>query len=509
MKFLKYFLILFFLSGIFHHPLLESFTRSKRFFSSYFKKPTFNKNFFSKFFTKTRQKFRQFRTKFSFRPFTKFKKYAQKPVVKKVTKLTTAAAASMTLKSFIEKAFADEKENIEKSLSYKFAQKKTIEELQEFFNTIGAGWIKDPLFAWQQIIKALKREQIAQKRKDFVGYHTTSTEILLALVLYTELYNEKNNIENKEDFIYLRTFESVKETKNILPLKFLETFFEQKKEFNEQIPWSNKNTPKHLTESLIEKFSDSRAYLFSLSPWLFQLPDYSKEAWTESALTMLKTQKEEKSDVIRQVNRIKAKQNETRIKQITVDLCKTYNISDNSLVFLIDGLINRYTEKLDKYALLQIIFDNKQTTTLDNLKQQVDIKNSKLKFPINPALLYVGYDENNVFPNLYWANTWGRVCYNPEKKLSSEADAYDGPQLYKEMLYGKDIPKNAENGQVRAVITEDILSKRNVKYEIVDLDNSFGNYQNIKKELIEEAKAIIRLYQQPTSIKTPEKQTNQ
>jgi len=455
MKFLKYFLILFFLSGIFHHPLLESFTRSKRFFSSYFKKPTFKSNFFSKFFTKTRQKFRQFRTKFSFRPFTKFKKYAQKPITKKVTTLTTVAAATLTFKKFIETTYPNEKQRVEQSLSYKIAAQKNLKTFQEFCSNIAKDWIKDPDFASKETINALMREQYAQKNGNAVGYHTMQAIIFAVLDLYTKLYNEKNAIENKENFIYLRTFDAVKNTEGIAPMKFLEKLFYES-----------------TAKETFDVTNAARTYIFSMSPWLIQNTE-----WYESALYIPALDPEKLKNII---------------QPILKNICTLHNIENNDCV---NDLMNLFSENVSKNRiLLQVIFDRKTDKPLSTTEYDPN--------KLNLSSIYVGNNEKNIVENLYWAQRFGLPCYLKLYK------SYDGPKMYHEMLYNKNIPKEAEDAQLRAVITKKFLEEGEYRVYDIDLGKNRVDFQNTQKKLITKTKEILQKYQKSSPIKTPEKEIN-
>ena len=433
---------MFFLSGIFHHPSLESFTRSKRFFSSYFKKPTFKSNFFSKFFTKARQKFKNTRKRFSFRSFSFkniFKKYTQKPIAKKVTKLTTVAVATITFESFIKKAFADEKENIEHSLSYKFAQKKTVEELQKYFNQIAVDWIKNPEFAWKTIIEAIEREQKAQKEGNFVAYHAMPERVLDGQAVYTVLYNEINNIPEKKDCVYLRTFNDER--------------------YNKQDLIENLDYMLTLKPDKPDDTNEGRQMLVSLSPFLFQ-SDFS-----ESALG---------------TKRMISRGTDLITFGVVRDICSLYNINN---VECMHEIYNYFQN--NERILLQIVFDKSQNSSVKQLKKINGL---------NPSGFYVGDNSNNIFPNLYWSRWYGIPC---SVKTRSDQTAYNGPELLKKMKSSSAVPKEAEDIQIRLMVTNDFQEKRSYTTHIVNIggDEKLKNYENTQKELVIKVKNIIQKYQ--------------
>lgn len=454
MKFLKYFLILLFVSSIFHHPSLESFARSKRFFSS-FKRPAFKSNFFKNIFANTSKKFKKFRTKFSFARFKNLsKKYTQKPIAKKVTKLTTIAAATMTFKSFVEKAFAQEKEKIEHSLSYKFASVNSIEELQEILPWYAGHRIDDFNFAWQEIIKALIHEEKVQKQGSFVGYHSMPNEIYFALVLYTFLYNEKNNIQNKENFIYLRTFESVEDARKMSSLEL----------------WS-KIIHENRDSAYIDQGSErARTHLFSMSPFLFPQ--------SQSGITNVLSVRAKKGEAEKITSKI--------IKNIS----QMYTEDQNAAKEILELVQNILPKK--PQVLLQLTFHPEEDNELTFFKQR--------SYLISPENIYLGYNKENLVKNVYLSLGGGKPYDWPE-----------AAELFQKLLHNQpigDLKKAKWDGfgfwQFRAVITPEFLQERNYEINIVDIGKDFIDFQNTQKDLVEKAKKILQKHQQPSSIKIPE-----
>lgn len=317
---------------------------------------------------------------------------------------------------------------VKDSLSFKYAQKKSLSELKDFFEKITHYTIADMDFAMKEVTQALEREQIAQEEKKFVGYHSMPTAIFLMLNVYTKLYDKVHNKITPKDFIYLRTFEDISDQTE------LNTFLEN-----------------HLSNPF--KFNDTRdpvgrKHLLSLCPFLFQ-----KEP-EESALN--------RNPLATDVLAI--------MRTILTDILS--NLGLTSLSFSAKSIAQALgsLETLGRRNMvIQFVFRENENYKLNALEE------NKLALPGESKDMYVGYDENHIFPNLYWSGVDGIPCFKRYPK-------YKGSEILENTLAGAYFP-DADIAQLRLLITPEYLKQKKYRIHIVDINNQFQDFEQKVNEL--------------------------
>lgn len=342
----------------------------------------------------------------------------------------------LNLKTSIKRYYQEsgDYEKVKNSLSFKYAQAKSLKKLKDFFEGAIYGRITDMNFAMKEVTKALGREQIAQKDKKFIGYHCMSAPIFLMMNVYTKIYDKVHNQITPEHFSYLRTFESVSDQeglKEFLEHRFINPFFNF--------------TDRHFV---------GRKHLLSLSPFLFQ-------------------SKLEESALGRSVPHYRTKE---IINNILLHLLSLFEINGEEI-----DIFKLYHFGGNKEIILQIIFNENEKNELGDMK-------NKFKY-IDAKEVYVGVDENHIIPNLYWSGPVG-IPATPLPYRSEISDAtptgeffkYSGPEMFQKMLKEEKTPA-ADVAQLRLLITPEYLKEKKYRVHIVDINNQFQDFEQKVNEL--------------------------
>ena len=340
---------------------------------------------------------------------------------------------SLNLKTSIKRYYQDsgDYDKVKNSLSFKYAQTKSLEELKDFFQKVTHNSIQDMDFAMKEATRALEQEQMVQAEKKFVAYHSMPVPIFLMLNIYTKIYDKVHNKITPTDFIYLRTFEDI--SNKILLGTFLENHLSNPFNFNDTSDLTGKK------------------HLLSLCPFLFQAEPQ------ESAL-----------------NRNPLPANVLSITR-TILMNILSNIGVVNLSFSTKSEISKALGPFETLGrintVIQLVFFENENYNLDALEK------NKLALPGESKDMYVGYDENHIFPNLYWSIVDGIPCFKCYPK-------YKGPDLLQKMLKGeRDI--DADIAQLRLLITPEYLKEKKYRVHIVDINNQFQDFDQKVNELTE------------------------
>lgn len=398
-----------------------------------------------------------------------------KQPIKKFIAVGTIGGLGIKLKqSLAEYAKPEELRAIDQSLSYKMFNVTTVDDIKKRFEQLMGEEIKDIDFAMQKVIEALTTEQRAQTQRDFVAYHGMPMSTYLMLLVYTSIYNEKFSSElpgKNEDFIFLRTHETVSGDKYTRP-----------QDFESGLAFWNSTFINSSDYKLDEKQS-ARDYLISLSPLLFA------QGMGESAL---RTPGVEKS------------RQENMMNKIIRDILNLYNIDPEQKVgiFKNQNLASRLSKKiievfkaqdsawLDENILLQIVFTNSHTISFNSLKAQLTKykrKEGKLEH------FFVGYDKNHVFQNLYWANPYGVSC----DVMMRGKIRYNGAALFEKILGNKllitfeQFHFFRDKAQLRCIVTPKLLNGGYTTH-LVDIYNNEERLKKIYTIVLQEVKSVLR-----------------
>jgi|GEM_PF-6401142 len=382
----------------------------------------------------------------------------------KITALSTGATGTFfglkALYSQYEMAQADSDSEIETSLSYKAAKTLGWNSIKKLLQHITNGNIKDERLSMQEITHALKREIDAVKDKNLAVYHVMPIHIVLALSIYTQLHDQITHEKTLDDFMYIRTFESVKDTKGA------------------------KNGLSFLADDIGERHVPGM--IFSGNTFLFagEIPGRLRG---ESVFTR------------------KAPNTSMVIYNIVKDICLLYKVDNEQCRNEIKNLILNSSRKIvnleqtkdpaDQYkiaelqkkgVILQFIFPS-EPYTLQEAKR--DLK----KLPPQNKIeeFYVGYDQDHLFPDLYWAMPGALFCNTPGVW---DQHRYNGTKMFQETVNSDNAHPDASKSQVALVVTDKLLKEKKYRVYPIDINDQYKSLLSSSKNLQDEIQAIIKKY---------------